>query len=117
MQARQREGFDLPGLTRFLEAMSAMEQGSMDELVRKKLLAGVSRSAIAAAVRQGRVPLQQGCLPVLHRCAQEGTSISVLSVNPSQELIRAALELDTWPGTCQSQTCPPNGRIQSQICT
>jgi hypothetical protein len=93
----------------------------MDELVRKKLLAGVSRPAIAAAVKQGRVPLQQGCLPVLHRCAQEGITISVLSVNPSQELIRAALELDTWPGTCQSQCCPPIGRIpvtcQSQICT
>lgn len=71
----------------------------MDDLVRSKLLAGVPRPAIAAAVTAGRVPLQEGCLRVLHRCAQENIAVSFLSVNPSRELLFAALHLDAWPGT------------------
>ncbi|GAQ77630.1 hypothetical protein KFL_000010785 [Klebsormidium nitens] len=100
---QRREAFDLPALRRFLAAMSVMEQASMDDLVRNKLLAGVSRPAIADAVRAGRVPLQEGCLRVLHRCAHDKIAVSVLSVNPSRELLSAALHLDAWPAV----TPPP----------
>ncbi|KAK9848103.1 hypothetical protein WJX84_007310 [Apatococcus fuscideae] len=83
------EEFDMRWVAEFVDKMSTFDCEMNVPVIQSEILQGIPRGALTTAGR--KVALQPGCLQTLTRAKGKGLPVHVISVNWSEELVKAAL--------------------------
>ncbi|KAK9833927.1 hypothetical protein WJX74_010080 [Apatococcus lobatus] len=86
-----REEFDMRWVAEFVDKLSAFDCEMNVPVIESEILEGMAQGDLTQAGE--KVALQPGCLQTLMHAKRRGLPVHVISVNWSEELVRAALSL------------------------